>query len=434
MPVLGELTSVARRGGMYLSRSRMVSVLLAAFILLAVSGYYVVLIVQANVGIVSSARGVTIPLRVVLMAVLGTAIALDPVVRPTRLHFVFLAFAFLYLLRIIIEMIGGSMFHISPVEMGLYFISFCVLPFLVLSNIRLSVADASRFFYCIAVPIVVLSALTVVYYGEVIGAGRRISSMISRDANYISPLALSYCGALGMGMAMAFWLGSKGLYKRKWFATILFSSSTVPFYLGASRGSVVALLLSAIFLFAYQSSMGQRFKAMAVILTGILVLSLASDIFGTAVFDRVASMGDDIESGSSSMSRLVIWRESIAQFAETPLFGNSLEVQSLERYPHNILIEVMITTGIVGLIPFVLMFASGYRLAVTIVKKSPRYAWMAVFFIQSVVQAMFSGALYSSGWVFISIALMASFDRVNIVSFRSPRSDVRGSSSTIVFS
>ena len=94
------------------------------------------------------------------------------------------------------------------------------------------------------------------------------------------------------------------------------------------------------------------------------------------------------------------------QFWKNPLFGNSLNCELIDHYPHNILIEVLITTGIVGFVPFFLFLWEINKGIKGIIKIHPQYFWVCVVFLQSFMQNMFSGGLYAAGWFAIGGGLI----------------------------
>ncbi len=50
----------------------------------------------------------------------------------------------------------------------------------------------------------------------------------------------------------------------------------------------------------------------------------------------------------------------------------------------------MITTGVFGFIPFILLIIKGLKAAINLFKNFPEYSWIAALFIQSFTQNMFT--------------------------------------------
>ena len=132
--------------------------------------------------------------------------------------------------------------------------------------------------------------------------------------------------------------------------------------------------------------------------------------FGSNIVDRFTSIQSDIEEGSTSAIRLSLWREGLEQFMNNPFFGNSLEVDKYQFYPHNLFIEVLLSTGLIGFIPFTLLLFRGFKATINIFRNYPQYAWIGVLFLQSFMQNMFSGALYAASWFWLSLGLLFSFE------------------------
>ncbi|GAA4440137.1 hypothetical protein GCM10023188_37030 [Pontibacter saemangeumensis] len=119
---------------------------------------------------------------------------------------------------------------------------------------------------------------------------------------------------------------------------------------------------------------------------------------------------EDISSGSSSASRIGIWEYALNHFYDSPLFGSSLEVPETGHYPHNIYIEVLMTTGIVGFIPFMFIIVKTMLQSLYIFKHKPELSWIAAIFLQNIIQNSFSGAIYGASWLFVSMAMVLCVD------------------------
>ena len=406
-----------RRGGP--CKQAAVSSFLAIFVALLAAGYYGLLILQANVGLAATSRGVTVPLRLLMLALLAGIFFLQPVVRWTRSHTLLSAFAAVYGARIAVEVGKSSSFHLPPEEILFYFAGFAILPFFTISNLRLRTADFYRILRILTLSLLASAALVLQFYGQWIGEVDRLSLAVTREDNYISPLALSYAGALGIGIAFA--CLATGTAAKRWHLLALLLISLVPFFLGASRGSVVALTSSVLLVLVAQRRLRGALKTLAVAAPASLALVFATNLFGTGVFDRILRLSSDVEAGASSAIRLRIWEATVAQFWESPLVGDSLETEQFSSYPHNIVLESLVSTGLAGTIPLVALLASGLVLAFRLPARAPTLSWISVFYVQSLTQAMFSGALYSAGNVFCSLALL-------LVAHRALRADPRPSS------
>lgn len=396
-------------------RSNLFNFNLYLIYLLAFSGYYIGLMLVSNMASTSISRYFTIPVRFVIVAcVLYLYFRSRQNLRNPG-YIAFNIFAGIYLIRIIYEIVFSVReFYMPPLEFLLYFTSFVLLPFNLIASTNFLSCDYRNITRAIIVSSLGLSLCTYFYYGDLIGQVSRISQEIKYGENYISPLALSYCGSLGIGVGGAYLLTNKTAIKDKMLTWLTILSCLVPFFLGASRGSVLALGAPFIFYFVFASGLKRRLRLLIATGIGIYIFIYATGYFGTGVFDRFLGIEEAIESGSSGAGRLDIWKADLYQFLNNPLFGNSLESEYAHHYSHNILIESLITTGVLGFIPLSIFIFYTFMKVKNVIKYSPEYFWVTVIFIQAIVQYMFSGAIWGMSWVAIGAGLTLGFSIRNV--------------------
>jgi O-antigen ligase len=305
---------------------------------------------------------------------------------------------------------GSVLGYAQPIEILLYYITFFVMPFVLISGIRIEKSAYDMIFYSIVLGGIIFSYLTYIYYGNYLGVVTRISQEVTKGDNYISPLSLSYSAVLVIGISLSFIVDNRVLIMRKIIILIAIMACMIPFFLGASRGSVLSLIIPNAFYMLVAK--GGKSRSVMIYLTVFLVvlLYISTAYFGTGVFDRLLGMREDVEYGSRSAIRLDIWSDSWSQFIKDPIYGNSLENNSTGMYPHNIILEVLISTGVLGFIPFVMFLSGIIKKAIYITANKAEYYWVVVMFLQSLISSMFSGSIYSSSWLVLSSALILSVD------------------------
>jgi O-antigen ligase len=388
-----------------------------SFVALGVSitfgGYYALMaLFLFATGTISGTRIITMPLRVVILVLLfGGYIGLRRRKSPgltNRYDLAFLIFAALYMLRIVIELFGDSAssgVYRPPIEILFYFASFVVLPFLLISRLTLTTVELDRLMNFTLLGLLLFSLFSTLAHADFIRSGLRYAIVFGEE-NVMSPLFLSYCGALGIGLGMAAVLRERRL--TYWTIVGLITSvvSLVPFFMGASRGSIIAAALPILFVVV---AMRGRLALLASIAAAMIILAMvfASNYLGGSPFARFLSIQESIQSEAGEASRIVLWESSMQQFWEAPIFGSSLENLAFHYYPHNIFLEVMISTGMLGLAPFAILIFMSIRKCFTILTDGPRHFWVVILFLQSLTQSLFSGALYLSSWLAISLALVA---------------------------
>ena len=365
---------------------------------LSLVGYTALLMIFANLtGGTEGSRFLTIPVRIFVIGTMVLAVLLGGRLNRHPAVFWFLIFSILYFMRIFIEWHEPSFrLYKSPLEFFLYFVSFTLMPLILISCMRLDRFIAEEIRVLLVRMGFVFALLTAAFYGGYVGQASRISQTVGRDAEYISPLSLSYQSALVIGVLIISWISSRTSFVRSAGTLISIFLLTVPFFLGASRGSVVALGL--VFLFFLSFWPGVKRRAL-VTFGSLFLLGLAFALqgyLGDGIFQRVASIGNDIETGSSSVIRLIMWREGFEQFLISPVFGNSLQHEGFQFHPHNIFIEVLISTGILGFVPFSMFLFFVARSSVSVIRESPESSWVVVVFLVGFSSNMFSGSISSA--------------------------------------
>jgi oligosaccharide repeat unit polymerase len=266
----------------------------------------------------------------------------------------------------------------------------------------------------------IMGTVTFTLYKEVLlmGIGRLNMLQYSTGEETISPLALSYAGSLTIALCFYEILFRKNKkYTYNLYLSITLILSFVMFLLGASRGSVIAFFLSIIPLF-YYGTIKNKFKFIISIGLSIPLVIWGLIASDSNIVSRSSSTfnGEQIENRSGS--RLDLWNVALEIFAENPFWGESIEIINApgyigigngNMYPHNILLETLMSTGIIGFILLLLFLVPGFRNTLKISNKIPQFVWIAVLLIQGLSQAMFSGALYFSVLVFFPLGLIYNF-------------------------
>lgn len=382
-------------------------------------------------GSISGTRILTMPLRMIILVALcigyiGLRRRKGP--RLTNLFdLAFVIFCALYTLRIFIELFPDSAqpeLHRAPIEILFFFASFVAFPFFLVSRLNLSAIELDKLMNYTLLGLFFFSILSTIAHRDYIQTGLRYAIVFGAE-NVMSPLFLSYTGSLGIGLGVAAVLRERQLNFWAIVGVITIIVSLLPFFMGASRGSIIALALPILFLVVATQG---RLAIIASIASGLMVLAMifASNYLGNGVFARFLSIREDIASEASEASRIFLWRSSIQQFRESPILGSSLENLAFNYYPHNIFLEVMMSTGMLGLTPFLILIFIAFQRCFLILKYGSRHYWVVVLFLQSLSQSLFSGALYSAAWLALSLALVAvTWRSLNLCRLRRSQRPIR---------
>ncbi|CDZ94625.1 O-antigen ligase family protein [Pseudomonas saudiphocaensis] len=291
----------------------------------------------------------------------------------------------------------------------LYALSYCIIPVSVfsLSSIdsvklrRLAVGSitCSGFFFSFV--------CLLIYHEYIISGIVRISHVRFLDENikYLSPISLGYVSALVMSICLyrlAF--RKEGGCKTFWVVVVLLLS-VVPLTLGSTRGSLVALLLSFGSIAYYSNK--ENFNSMLVFTLTVSLLGMLL-VMGAGFSERLFSErpGHDFTSG-----RLALWDGAISYFLASPLFGGAVVVNG--HYPHNVFLEALMSTGLVGFSIFSFIVFYALWLVCSMCKKDPEDTWLLVLYINGLVMFCFSGSLVFAINLFLPIAMIINLELQN---------------------
>jgi len=354
---------------------------------------------------------------VILLAIFAAFLLCTRRQRFTWPQALFVIFSLFYFARISLESISGNNLFMPPMGFFFYFMSFVFLPLVLLSRISFNQHHYKHVFLSMLVGCVATSLLTAYFYNDYVGEVSRISSEVSRDENYISPLSLSYVSVLGIGLALAYLITNKVSLRSSLFLGLVVLVGLVPFFLGASRGSIIALVFPFVVFMFSSKGVSKKFSAVGILVAAALLLALATLFFGTGVFDRFFGIANAVEQGSSSAVRLHIWKNDFVRFMDSPIFGFSLQSEYVKTYPHNIFIESLIATGMLGTIPFLCFLMAVFYKSIKIIRASPKDFWVVILFYIGFAQNMFSGAIWSASFLAIGASLILGY-RFNFVGDR----------------
>ncbi|MGM7552408.1 O-antigen ligase family protein [Myroides odoratimimus] len=319
----------------------------------------------------------------------------------------FTCFCIVYFFRIAVDFLSLEYFYISYIELVFYFISFVILPFYSIININVNKINFDFVFKFFLFSALLFVFLSVFYYGRFLGRIERLTESQTGEV-VISPLILSYCSVLIIDVILFYFIYNKSKMNKKYklLSFIVLVLSLFPFYLGASRGGIFALFLPIVFLLVVKSNLRNIMKSFLFIFLFIFLLVWLDFYLNSGLIDRLLGTSKSIEQQGHSALRIIIWDTSFEQFAKNPFVGDKLNTNYFNHYPHNIYLEVLQATGIIGFIPFIIVVFIGVESCYKIFRYKPELSWVTIFFLQSCMQNFFSGALYTAAWFFTGLSLV----------------------------
>tara|TARA_R110001606_G_scaffold314556_7_gene461335 strand:+ start:105 stop:1391 length:1287 start_codon:yes stop_codon:yes gene_type:complete len=226
----------------------------------------------------------------------------------------------------------------------------------------------------------------------------------------INPITIGHLGASLVLTASAALLYEKSKGRRLLFYGAIAGIGLIGLFLANSRGPLVAMAVAigTYGLAQIRSKRAWRYS-MIVMLGGLVVLYRKTDALfeASGILDRFARLatGED----RSAMTRTELYSDGIAQFLASPFVGDGLEVRSLGFYPHNVILEAFIATGVIGGITFLVLTLMSIRASYRIMKLDSPKAFMALLAMQYIVAGQFSGAIYQAGPMWVLMAGVLAF-------------------------
>lgn len=335
----------------------------------------------------------SIPFRLGVLALALTLLVMRPQGRrPLSLGEVLLwAFALIYFLRLTwdsIDQIAGAR------EAAVFFAVGTLAPSAALTFSRL---DLAAFEYPLAKILVAFGGLTcmlaICMHFLKLGEAQSLTAVTGRLAYIaVNPISLGHVATTTLVAAFCLtrhrpnvvvWLG----------LALLCAASLLCLTLTASRGPVLALGVCAV----VYTIATRNWKMIAGGIAAAFIVALGA-------LDDIGSIEQRFtgwEYDESIQARFALQLAALADFYQKPVLGSSFLDLTTSSYPHNIFIESAMAMGIIGLLSAVLLVFMALRRSLQKVNRGAML--VALLFAQYLVAAQFSGALYGSSALWLSM-------------------------------
>lgn len=369
-------------------------------------GYYAGLAIIFSLNLVDLSRFYSIPLRIVVTGIMFYILSKNwrNVVNNKFSPYIFLftGFWIFYSLKVLYSQNLSFNNDLSKdwFEFIFFALTYVVIPFftflsLDLKHFKNTILDAMIFSGFI------MGIVSTYLYGYLLISGVGRISLITYETgqDVLSPLALSYGGALTIVLCVHKLI----LEKKKSFISKLYLSSTIAFafvmfLLGSSRGSVIALMLT-LPLFILYSPLKKKIRLTFLTILSTPLIIWAIEASGSNIFERIGNTSKDKGGG-----RNILWENAIEHFEQNPIFGGKVEIGGI--YPHNLILEILMATGIVGAILILPVIFKGFKLGLTYSRIDKQNLFILLIIIQAFAQHFFSAGFYTSILLFVPIAMV----------------------------
>lgn len=178
-----------------------------------------------------------------------------------------------------------------------------------------------------------------------------------KGANPLNPILIARFGATNVIMISSLYLcGLRKYIKVNWVVSFFTISISIGIILlGGSRGPVLTLILTFLLIVAfYYKNLNINLKS---ITRNILILVIISSLIARfvnnindvdlSVVNRTINFLEERKSGVKE-ARDYQWEAAINQFLSSPIIGDKIFEDYAEYYPHNVTLEVFMSTGLIG--------------------------------------------------------------------------------------
>ena len=151
------------------------------------------------------------------------------------------------------------------------------------------------------------------------------------------------------------------------------------------------------------------------VLTAFLAYLVISDVDSLRTLQRFDSLASRIEAGESANPRVELWRYAVDRWNERPLVGHGvgawpvlLYSRDERHYPHNLILELLVELGVVGLALFAaLVLVLARRVSLRRLREDPAMMLAVMLCINAFINAMTSGDISDNRNLFAMLGLLA---------------------------
>lgn len=220
----------------------------------------------------------------------------------------------------------------------------------------------------------------------------------------VNPITIGEGASFGVVISYYFLPTQNQVFKK--FLLIFFISICFgALVLSGSRGPLIGTILSIIFLMIFN----EKIKTLLILflISALLLFFFWESLEIFRVFSAFIELADFKQGG-----RVDLFNQGLIYFFTNPFFGHTYALEG-GIYPHNIFIEILMSTGIFGFLSIFSLVLIGAYKTITNLKLADEYKLFAALFTLASLSALVSGNIITSSsfWIFLALALNPFFER-----------------------
>jgi O-antigen ligase len=212
--------------------------------------------------------------------------------------------------------------------------------------------------------------------------------------------------------------GTRPPWWRRWVRIVTLGLALAAVVASFSRGPAAALAFAAAVLMIFHPGFagspvsrlvaGTAIVSVVATVTVAVVLYLEQNALINALFRLSQGLQD-----TASNERLQMFEGALQQFAENPLLGQHFVELRWMTYPHNMVLETMMATGLVGLVLLAICLGAGTWYAWQLVRGGGHAVWVGLLFFQYALAQLASGSILLAGtfWAMLIACCVLGADR-----------------------
>lgn len=233
-------------------------------------------------------------------------------------------------------------------------------------------------------------------------------SVLEIDRLNLSALNAISVGNLGVSLFLLSLFGFLNRVGWIWSRNLFILTAILGLYLAVesgSRGPIVCLIAVSVVWVSFKNRLSDGFLYLTAQIIFFLVMFFVVSTLDWAGIDRFRGAIDG--SDSSALGRMISQEAAFYQFLESPIIGSSIVDHVTGYYPHNIILEAFMATGVFGGILLLAIMFVGFINVNKLLRTSSENGWVGLLFVQYFTAAQFSGALYTvpTLWVLLSLTV-----------------------------
>ncbi|ANF51543.1 hypothetical protein A0O34_13975 [Chryseobacterium glaciei] len=177
-------------------------------------------------------------------------------------------------------------------------------------------------------------------------------------------------------------------------------------FMAGSRGPLVQLLAALLLYLAVNLKQVKLKYVFLFFIAGIILLNLFPSYFDVSklIFQRISETG--FSSNENDQYRGSLLKSAWEQFLDNPFFGDSIETNFGNTYPHNIILESFMAMGIIGGILSIIIFMLNAIYSMKLMQVFA-YSLFGAILIMDTVGSMSAGSIvnYLLIWPMLSLSI-----------------------------